>query len=47
MERQSKRPGSLDAEKLNPPDDFPTDSTHGVRGVDMEPCSNRFAKLWQ
>ena len=46
MERQSKRPGSLEVEKLKPPADFVTDSTQGVKGVDMEPWRRRLARLW-
>ena len=45
MERQSKSPGSLDVEKLNPLADFAIDSTQGVKGVDMEPWRRRLAKL--
>ena len=47
MERQSIRPGNLDVEKLNPLAlvDLGIDSTHGVRGVDMEPWRRRLAKL--
>ena len=45
MERQSKRPGSLEVEKLKPPADFVTDSTQGVKGVDMEPWRRRLARL--
>ena len=45
MERQSKSPGNLEAEKLNPLADFGTGSTQGVRGVDMEPWRRRLAKL--
>ena len=45
MERQSKSPGSLDVEKLNPLADFGIDSTQGVRGVDMEPWRRRLARL--
>ena len=46
MERQSKSPGSLDVEKLNPLADFAIDSTQGVKGVDMEPWRRRLAKLY-